>query len=72
MNIAYMPYKSGYQLKIKLTHQDFADMIASTRETVTATLSKLKNQDIIDYEDKYVVIKSVEQVRVVAEEGSPR
>ena len=33
---------SGTMLKIKLTHQDIADMVGLTRETVTRVLDKLK------------------------------
>jgi CRP/FNR family cyclic AMP-dependent transcriptional regulator len=54
-------------LKIKLTHKDFADLIASTRETVTATLNKLKNEGLIDFEGKYLVIKQFEKIRSLAE-----
>jgi CRP-like cAMP-binding protein len=53
-----VPRENGYTLKIKLTHKDFADLVASTRETVTTTLNKMKNDGLIDFEDKYVVIKS--------------
>jgi hypothetical protein len=34
-------------LKIKLAHQDFADLTASTRERVTATISMLKNRTLL-------------------------
>lgn len=61
-----LPHNNGYLLKIKLTHKDFADLIASTRETVTATLNKLKNEGLIDFEDKYLVIKELEKIRSLA------
>ena len=57
-----VPHGSGYLLKIKLTHKDFADLIASTRETVTATLNKMKNDGLIEFQDKYVVIKSTGKI----------
>lgn len=62
-----IPHGNGYLLKIKLTHKDFADLIASTRETVTATLNKLKNEGLIDFEGKYLVIKQLEKIRSLAE-----
>jgi CRP/FNR family cyclic AMP-dependent transcriptional regulator len=62
-----IPHGNGYLLKIKLTHKDFADLIASTRETVTATLNKLKNEGLIDFEGKYLVIKQFEKIRSLAE-----
>ncbi len=49
-------YNGGYLLKIKLTHKDFAALIASTRETVSATFGKLKSQGLIDFDRKYVIV----------------
>ncbi|BCB95580.1 cyclic nucleotide-binding protein [Dissulfurispira thermophila] len=57
-----IPHNGGYLLKIKLTHKDFADLIASTRETVTATLSKLKDQGYINFEGKYLTVSNVEKL----------
>jgi CRP/FNR family cyclic AMP-dependent transcriptional regulator len=61
-----VPHKSGYLLKIRLTHKDIADLIASTRETVTSTLNKMKGDGLIDYEDKYIVINSQEGLAALA------
>jgi CRP-like cAMP-binding protein len=38
-----------HELGLKLTHQDLADMIGSTREVVSLELSKLREEDIIEY-----------------------
>jgi len=51
-----IPDGDSYILKIKLTHQDLSELIASTRETTTATLNKLKKEGFIDYEGKYIRI----------------
>jgi CRP/FNR family transcriptional regulator, cyclic AMP receptor protein len=61
-----VPHGKGYLLKIKLTHKDYADLIASTRETVTAALNKLKNDGLIDFEGKYIVIGSLEKIADLA------
>jgi CRP-like cAMP-binding protein len=61
-----VPHDDGYLLKIKLTHRDYASLIASTRETVTATFSKLRAEGLIDFEGKYVIIKSVKGLRTIA------
>ncbi len=61
-----VPHKSGYLLQIRLTHKDYADLIASTRETVTSTLNKMKNDGLIDFEDKYIVIKSQDRLSALA------
>ena len=58
-----VPRGAGYLIKIRLTHSDFADLIASTRETVTATFNKLKKDGIIEFENKFVVIKAVENLK---------
>ena len=55
-----------YVIKIKLTHKDYAALIASTRETVTATFNKLRAESLIDFEGKYVVIKSLEGIKAIA------
>lgn len=67
-----VPHNGGYLLKIRLTHKDYADLIASTRETVTATLNKLKNEGLIDLEDKYIVIREIEKLRDIAEQRQMR
>ncbi len=61
-----VPRDGGYLLKIKLTHKDYADLIASTRETVTAALNKMKHEGIIDFEGKYIVIKSQDKIADLA------
>lgn len=61
-----VPIDGGYRLSIKLTHKDIADLIASTRETVTAELNRLKSKGIIDFNGKNMEIKSVERLRALA------
>ncbi len=51
-----IPDGDNYILKIKLTHQDLSELIASTRETTTSTLNKLIKEGVIDYEGKYIRI----------------
>ncbi|MBI5074347.1 MAG: Crp/Fnr family transcriptional regulator [Nitrospirae bacterium] len=58
-----VPHSGGYLLKIKLTHKDFADLIASTRETVTAALNRLKDGGYIDFEGKYLTISNLEKLK---------
>jgi CRP-like cAMP-binding protein len=64
-----VPHLNGYLLKIKLTHQDFADLIASTRETVTSTISKMKNDGLLDAEGKYLIIPDLDRLRQSSEIG---
>ncbi len=62
-----VPHGKGYLIKLKLRHSDYADLIASTRETVTSTLSKFRHQGIITIESKYIVVKSTDRLRLIAE-----
>ena len=39
--------KQGTQIKVPLTHEEIAEFIGSTRETVTRTLSQFKNQHLV-------------------------
>jgi CRP/FNR family transcriptional regulator len=39
--------KQGTQIKVPLTHEEIAEFIGSTRETVTRTLSQFKNQKLV-------------------------
>lgn len=61
-----VPRDGGYLLKIKLTHKDYADLVASTRETVTATLNKMKHEGIVDFEGKHILIRLPEKIAELA------
>lgn len=45
-----------HRLGLRLTHQDLADMIGTTRETVSLTLGHLQRDTIIDYSRDHFVI----------------
>lgn len=64
-----VPQKDGYKLDLKLTHKDYADLIASTRETITVTFHKLKNEGLIGMEGKHVVVSSKERMKTFAEKA---
>ncbi|RMG32782.1 MAG: helix-turn-helix domain-containing protein, partial [Methanobacteriota archaeon] len=46
------------QIKIPLTHQDIANLVASSRETASLHLSDLKKSGVIAYERKRIRILS--------------
>jgi CRP-like cAMP-binding protein len=60
-----IPDDSSYILKIKLTHQDLSELIASTRETTTTTLNNFKRDGLIDYEGKYIRILDKERLEAL-------
>ncbi len=61
---------NSYILKIKLTHQDLSELIASTRETTTATLGIFKKQGIIDYEGKYIRVLDINRLNELGSHSS--
>jgi CRP-like cAMP-binding protein len=60
------PHEGGRMIGIKLTHKDLAELIASTRETVTAGLNRMKNEGLIEFDGKHVVVKSPDRLRALA------
>lgn len=52
-------------LKIKLTHHDIADLVASTRETVTVVLNRFKRDRIIDSKNKHIIVLDREKLRAI-------
>lgn len=47
-------------LNIQLTHQEIADMVGTTRQTVTSVLSQLKRQGLMHLENRRIRIDSME------------
>ena len=54
---------SRLRLALRLTHQDIASMIGATRETVTATVSRLRAAGLIATEGRRIVILDPEGLR---------
>lgn len=52
----------GLELSIKLSHQDMANMIGSTRESVTVLLGELQNEELIRLARRRVTIRSIEKM----------
>ncbi len=50
---------TGVQIRLKLSHQDLASLIGSTRETVTSTLGDLQTEGLIALGRQKVTILSV-------------
>jgi CRP/FNR family transcriptional regulator len=49
--------EEGVRLKIKLTHQEIAQMIGASRETVSRLMSQLKRQQVIAVGDSGLLVK---------------
>ena len=50
----------GLHLDIPLTHQEMADMIGTSRQTVTTVLGELKRQGMISIEQRSVIIRDID------------
>jgi CRP-like cAMP-binding protein len=59
-----------WEIRMRLSHQEFANLIGSTRETVTATLGQLQREGLIEIQRRRITV--LERGRLVAEaRGEP-
>lgn len=58
--------KRGLVLAVKITHQEMANLIGSTRETVSLTLSQFKRKGFIHTEGRKVILADREGLRAMA------
>jgi len=48
----------GVRLNARLTHQELANLIASTRETVSLTLGEFRDKGLIEFDRKEIIIRN--------------
>ena len=58
-----IPESRGLLIGVKYTHQEIADYVGSTRETVTLTLGELRRRELILFDHRRVVIVDTEALR---------
>lgn len=51
-----IPDETGIRIRVKLTHQEMADLIGCSRETVTATLSQFREQHLIRLDGRSIIV----------------
>ena len=56
----------GTVVGLKITHQEMANLIGSTRETVSLTLSQFKRKGLIQTEGRKVILSDPEGLRALA------
>jgi CRP-like cAMP-binding protein len=49
--------EDGVQISLKITHQEMANLIGSTRETISLTLAQFKKRGLLDFTGRSVVVK---------------
>jgi CRP-like cAMP-binding protein len=54
--------EGGYELNIKLSHQEMANIIGSTRETVTVVLGELQREGLIEIARRRVKIRELDRL----------
>ncbi|MBM7555901.1 Crp/Fnr family transcriptional regulator [Halanaerobacter jeridensis] len=54
---------NGIRIDLKLTQQELANMIGTTRETISRVLNKFKEKDIIKTAHKKMIINDLEQLK---------
>jgi CRP-like cAMP-binding protein len=52
-----IPDSRGLLIGVKYTHQEIADYVGSTRETVTLTLGELKRRDLLLFDHRRIVVR---------------
>ena len=56
----------GRLIGVKFTHQEIANYVGSTRETVTLTLGDMKRRGLILFDHRRVVVQDEEALRKLA------
>jgi CRP/FNR family transcriptional regulator len=59
----------GSRIELLLTHQELASMIASTRETTTMLLNRLKREGVLASEGRWLIVRDAERLRALASAG---
>ncbi len=57
------PVGNEILLKHDLTHQDFANLTATSRQTVTVTLNDLRDNNLIYMERKKILIRDLDKLK---------
>jgi CRP/FNR family cyclic AMP-dependent transcriptional regulator len=52
-----IPDSRGLLIGVKYTHQEIADYVGSTRETVTLTLGELRRRDLVLFDHRRIVVR---------------
>ncbi len=61
-----VPKPDGLVINLKLTHNDLASLIASTRETVSAAIKEFRNQELIECKNHCFVLLNEERLAKLA------
>jgi CRP/FNR family transcriptional regulator len=51
-----IPDARGVIIDLKITHQELAEMVGTSRETVTRTLARLRDQGILQFDGRRMIL----------------
>lgn len=57
-------------IEMKITHQDLAGLIGSTRETTTTTLNQFREKGLIDFRRREIIVRDMQGLRKAANRQS--
>jgi CRP-like cAMP-binding protein len=57
------------EFSLPLSRQELADLISSTKESVSRTLTEFKNDRLIDIDDRKVNLKSIDLLEILSRMG---
>ena len=60
------PHGSAIRLSLRLTHQDIAEMVGSTRETITTILSRFRDGGVVTVDHRTLIIVQAARLREIA------
>lgn len=63
------PAPGGVRISLRLTHQDLANMIGATRETVTSVLGRFRTQGLLAFDRRRIVVLNPEGLATLAGAG---
>jgi CRP-like cAMP-binding protein len=63
-----IPDSRGLLIGVKYTHQEIADYVGSTRETVTLTLGDLKRRDLLLFDHRRIVVRDADALARVLDD----
>jgi CRP/FNR family transcriptional regulator len=59
--------KHRFQIALRLTHQDIANLVGLTRETVSTEISKLRKDGILEIKDLHYIVDTDKALRILGE-----
>jgi CRP/FNR family transcriptional regulator, polysaccharide utilization system transcription regulator len=59
----------GNDFTLPLSRQELADLVSSTKESISRTLTEFKNDRLIDITDRKVILKSIDLLEVLSRMG---